>query len=309
MYNHRVSSKAFSLTFTQWRHRRRQAIEAWTVLTPSLLYYTLFFAFPVLTTIILSFTRWSGMSGGPEWVGLTNYRRYLTSTIYLQVIGNTLVFAVVILAIQMLLAVSVALLLNRKIRGRGVFRAAWYIPSLTSPVVMALIALTMISPVDGVINTLLKQANLPPVIIYLRVELMWLVIIIYSVWRGVGSGVILYLAALQGIHPELYEAARVDGASPFQILHSITLPLRKPVTIFVLVTGIIGSAQIFEAVLFLSRGGPGNQTNVLMLQIYQDIFTNADMGMAGAGSVILGILLIAFSIANLRVMNCGYSGT
>ena len=249
------------------------------------------------------------MSGGPEWVGLTNYRRYLTSTIYLQVIGNTLVFAVVILAIQMLLAVSVALLLNRKIRGRGVFRAAWYIPSLTSPVVMALIALTMISPVDGVINTLLKQANLPPVIIYLRVELMWLVIIIYSVWRGVGSGVILYLAALQGIHPELYEAARVDGASPFQILHSITLPLLKPVTIFVLVTGIIGSAQIFEAVLFLSRGGPGNQTNVLMLQIYQDIFTNADMGMAGAGSVILGILLIAFSIANLRVMNCGYSGT
>lgn len=309
MYNQRVSSKATSFSFTQWRHRSRQTIEAWTILTPSLLYYTLFFAFPVLTTILLSFTRWSGMSGGPEWIGLANYRRYLTNTVYLQTITNTLAFAVIILAIQMLFAVTVALLLNRKIRGRGIYRAAWYIPSLTSPVVMALIALTMISPVDGVINTLLKQANLPPIIFYLRVELMWLVIIIYSVWRSVGSGVILYLAALQGIHPELYEAARVDGASPFQILRGITIPLLKPVTIFVLVTGIIGSAQIFEAVLFLSKGGPGNQTNVLMLQIYQDIFTNADMGMAGAGSVILGLLLIAFSIVNLRTMNRGYTGT
>ncbi|MCL4506349.1 MAG: sugar ABC transporter permease [Chloroflexi bacterium] len=292
-----------------WRHRNREPIEAWTILTPALIYYTIFFALPVLATIILSFTHWSGMSGGPEWVGLDNFRRYLTNSIYLQVIGNTLAFAVIILAAQMLLAVLVALMLNRKIRGRSVFRAAWYIPSLTSPVVMALIALTMISPVDGVINMLLKQADLPPVIFYLRVDLMWLVIIIFSVWRGVGSGVILYLAALQGIHPELYEAARVDGASPARILRHVTLPLLKPVTIFVLVTGIIGSAQIFEAVLFLSRGGPGNQTNVMMLQIYQDIFTNADIGMASAGSVILGVMLLTFAIINLRAMSRGYTGS
>ncbi|MCL5999108.1 MAG: sugar ABC transporter permease, partial [Chloroflexi bacterium] len=149
-----------------------------------------------------------------------------------------------------------------------------------------LIALIMISPVDGVINLLLRRANLPPIYFYLRVDLMW-IIILYSVWRGVGSGVILYLAALQGIHPELYEAARVDGASAGQILRRITLPLLKPVTIFVLVTGIIGSAQIFEAVLFLSKGGPG---------------------MASAGSVLLGLLLLAFAIVNLRAMQRGYTG-
>ena len=94
-----------------------------------------------------------------------------------------------------------------------------------------LIVLLMISPVDGVINILLRQANQPPIYFYLRVDLMWIIIILFSVWRGVGSGVILYLAALQGIHPELYEAARVDGASGPQILRRITLPLLKPMFI------------------------------------------------------------------------------
>jgi ABC-type sugar transport system permease subunit len=298
-----------SMTFKLWRYRHREKIEAWTILVPALVYYTAFFAFPVLATIVLSFTRWSGMSGQPAWVGLENYRRYLFHPVYQQVILNTIGFAVAILALQMLLAVLVALLLNRKIRGRSVFRAAWYIPSLTSPVIMALIALIMISPVDGVFNMLLKQAGQPPIYFYLRVDLMWIIIILYSVWRGVGSGVILYLAALQGIHPELYEAARVDGASTLKLLRHITVPLLRPVTIFVLVTGIIGTAQIFEAVLFLSKGGPGNQTNVLMLQVYQDIFTNADFGMAGAGSVMLGLLLLAFAIVNLRAMSRGYGGS
>lgn len=297
-----------SMAFKLWRYKHREKLEAWTILIPALAYYTLFFALPVFATIGLSFTRWSGMSGQPMWVGLDNYRRYLLHPIYQQVILNTIAFAVAILALQMALAVLVALLLNRKIRGRAVFRAAWYIPSLTSPVIMALIALIMISPVDGVINTLLKQAGQAPIFFYLRVDLMWIIIILFSVWRGVGGGVILYLAALQGIHPELYEAARVDGATGSRILRYITLPLLKPITIFVLVTGIIGTAQIFEAVLFLSKGGPGNQTNVMMLQVYQDIFTNADFGMAGAGSVMLGLLLLAFAIVNLRSMYRSHPG-
>ncbi len=294
--------------FQQWRHRNRHAIEAWAILGPALIYYTILFAFPVLSTIALSFTRWSGMIGPPVWVGLDNFRRYLVSPLYRQTIVNTLGFSVSILILQTLLAVLVALMLNRKIHGRTLFRAAWYVPSLTSPVIMALIVLIMISPVDGVINLLLRQAGQPPVYFYINATLMWIIIVIYSVWRGVGSGIILYLSALQGIHPELYEAARVDGASSSQIFWRITLPLLKPITIFVLVTGIIGTAQMFEAVLFLSKGGPGNQTNVLMLQIYQEVFTNADMGMASAGSVLLGLLLLTFSVIYLRSMNRGYTG-
>jgi ABC-type sugar transport system permease subunit len=134
---------------------------------------------------------------------------------------------------------------------------------------------------------------------------MRVIIILFSVWRGVGGPVILYLAALQGIHPELYEAAQVDGARKRDLLRYITLPLLTPMTIFVLVTGVIGTAQIFEAVMFMSKGGPANQTNVLMLQIYQDAFANSNIGIASAGAIVLGLLLLVSSLVNIRVLSRG----
>jgi ABC-type sugar transport system permease subunit len=222
-----------------------------------------------------------------------------------QVILNTVLFAVSILVLQTGLAFFVALLLNAKIKGRGLFRAAWYVPTLTSAAIMAQVASVFIAPSGGVINSMLQSLGQPPIIFYVQVEWMRIIIILFSVWRGVGGPVILYLAALQGIHPELYEAAQVDGAKQRDLLRYITFPLLTPMTIFVLVTGIIGTAQIFEAVMFLSKGGPGNQTNVLMLQIYQDAFANSNIGIASAGAIVLGLLLLVSSLVNIRVLNRG----
>ena len=291
--------------FRRWRFRHRQAFEGWLILTPILLYFSFFFLFPLVSSLLLSFTRWSGLSGSPTWVGLANFRRYLTDPSYLQVIFNTVLFAVVILLLQTSLAFFVALMLNAKIRGRGVFRAAWYVPTLTSAAIMSQVASVFIAPSGGVINAILQSIGQPPIIFYVQVDWMRVIIILFSVWRGVGGPIVLYLAALQGIHPELYEAAQVDGAKPGQLMRYITLPLLTPMTIFVLVTGIIGTAQIFEAVMFLSKGGPGNQTNVLMLQIYQDAFSNSNIGMAGAGAIVLGLFLLAFSILNIRFLSRG----
>ncbi len=291
--------------FRRWRFRHRQAFEGWLILTPILLYFSFFFLFPLVSSLYLSFTRWSGLSGSPTWVGLANFRRYLTDPSYVQVIFNTTLFAVVILVLQTSIAFFVALMLNAKIRGRGIFRAAWYVPTLTSAAIMAQVASVFIAPSGGVVNAILQSLGQPPIIFYVQVEWMRVIIILFSVWRGVGGPIVLYLAALQGIHPELYEAAQVDGATPRQLMRYITLPLLTPMTIFVLVTGIIGTAQIFEAVMFLSKGGPGNQTNVLMLQIYQDAFSNANIGMAGAGAIVLGVILLAFSILNVRFLSRG----
>jgi ABC-type sugar transport system permease subunit len=188
------------------------------------------------------------------------------------------------------------------------YRAAWYIPTLTAAAVMAQVAFVFISPTDGVINTVLRQFGNPGIIFYMQVDWMRAIIIVYSVWRGVGGPMILYLAGLQGIHPELYEAAQVDGASGRQLFRYITIPLLTPMTIFVLVTGIIGTAQVFEAVMFLSKGGPSNQTNVIMLQIYQDAFSNASLGMASTGAMILGLILLVFSVFNIRIMSRGRVG-
>ncbi len=293
---------------SRWRYRNRHAVEGWLILTPILLYFSFFFFFPVVSNLLLSFTKWSGLSGAPTWVGLANYRRYLTDSTYLQVITNTIVFAILILVIQTALALLIALLLNTKVRGRGLFRSAWYIPTLTSAAIMAQVTAVFIAPSGGVINSVLTSLHLPPVIFYVQVDWMRAIIVVYSVWRGVGGPMLLYLAALQGIHQELYEAAQVDGATSRQLLRYITLPLLVPMTIFVLITGVIGTAQIFEAVLFLSKGGPANQTNVLMLQIFQDAFSNQSLGMASAGSIVLGLILLTFSIVNIRIMSRGSVG-
>ena len=123
-----------------------------------------------------------------------------------------------------------------------------------------------------------------------------------------GGPVVLFLAALQGIHREIYEAAMVDGASGKDMLFRITVPLLRPMIIFVLVTGMIGSFQIFEAVLLMSKGGPKNMTNVMLLQIYNDAFVNTNMGLASAGSIVMAAILLGFSITNMRIMNRGRVG-
>lgn len=295
--------------FRRWKYRNRHAVEGWTILIPILAYFSFFFLVPVVANLVMSFSRWSGLSGSPEWIGLGNYRRYFTDPSYVQVILNTVLFAVAILLIQTTLAFFIALLLNSKVKGRGFFRSAWYIPTLTSAAIMAQVMSVFIAPSGGVINSVLKGLGLPPIIFYVQIDAMRWIIILYSVWRGVGAPMILYLAALQGIHPELYEAAEVDGANKGQLLRYITFPLLLPMTIFVLITGIIGTAQIFEAVMFMSKGGPANQTNVLMLQIYQDAFSNQSLGMASTGAIVLGAILLIFSVFNIRIMSRGSVGS
>lgn len=280
--------------------RKQQQREAWLILTPILLYFFIFNIVPILLNLTVSFTNWNGISQ-VEWVGLTNYRRYLRDP-YPLIIFNTAFFAVAILLIQTVLAFFMALFLNQKLFGRGVYRAIWYIPTLTSAAIMAQVAFIFISPYDGVFNAMLNSFGQEPVIWTLNGAWMRFFIIMFSVWRGVGIPMVLFLAALQGIHPELYEAARVDGGKGRQLLWYITLPLLRPMIIFILVTGIINSFQLFEAVLLISKGGPKNMTNVMLLQIYNDAFTNFNFGVASAGTVIMAVLLMGFSFTGLRLI-------
>lgn len=294
------ASKRAPRTSTQRRH----AIEAWVILTPILIYYSVFFLFPVVSNFYVSFTRWNGIQGSPQWVGLNNYRQYLAKP-YPLIVFNTLLFAIVTLVVQTTLAFLVAILLNQKVVGRGVYRALFYIPTLTAAAVTAQVFFVFISPFDGVLNAVLKLLGRPIVIWTISAFWMRAFIIIYSIWRGVGGPVVLFLAALQGIHREIYEAAMVDGATGWDLLRYITVPLLRPMIIFVLVTGMIGSFQIFESVMLISKGGPANKTNVMLLQIYNDAFVNTNMGLASAGSMIMAIILLWFSLTNMRIMSRG----
>ena len=299
-----ITPSAQFSTPTRWartRYRHRHAIEAWTILTPILIYYTIFAVIPVLANIAISFTRWNGINVAPVWAGLENYTRYLKPP-YPLIMFNTALFAVVVLLIQTVVAFFIALLLNEKLAGRGAYRALWYIPTLTSAAIMAQLVTVFIAPYGGVINNILQSLDRPPVVFTISGAWMRTVIIVFSIWRGVGGPVVLFLAALQSINPEVQEAAMVDGAAGWARIRSITLPLLRPMMVFVLVTGIIGAFQIFEPVQLISKGGPFNQTNVMLTQIYNDAFVNSNFGVATAGATIMGLILLASSYTVLRSM-------
>ena len=289
---------------TPWRHRHRDAVQAWIILGPILIYYVIFVVGPILFSLALSFSHWDGVSGPPRWAGVSNYLRYLQDP-YPQIYFNTGLFAVCILAIQTVGGFSIALLLNEKLFGRSIHRTLWYIPSLTSAAIMAQVVVIFVSPYDGVLNRILATLGMDPIV--WTADGFWsrVIIIVFSVWRGIGGPVVLFLAALQAIDPQLHEAAKVDGASARQRLFGITVPLMRPMIVFVVVTGMIGGFQIFEAVLLTTNGGPLNQTNVAILQLYNDAFVNAEFGVASAGTVIIALILLGFSLASLKSFRQG----
>ena len=299
--------------FARWRRRHRQPIEAWLMLSPILLYYSFFFLLPVIANLIVSFTRWSGVYDKPIWVGIANYKAYLVHP-YPLTLFNTALFTISILLIQTTVAFLIAVLLNQKVAGLGLYRALWYVPTLTSSAITAQVFFAFISPYDGILNAILKAMGRPIVIWTISTLWMRTFVIVYSIWRGVGTPVVLFLAALQGIHPEIYEAAMVDGARGRDLLRYITVPLLRPMIVFVLITGMIAGFQIFETVMLItaggqssttSGGGPFYTTNVVLLQIYRDAFVSNKLGMASAGSVITAIILLWFSTTNMRLMSRG----
>jgi multiple sugar transport system permease protein len=221
------------------------------------------------------------------------------------ILFNTLFFSLIILVVQTVFAFFIAVLLNEKIFGRGVFRAIYYLPTLTSAAITAQVFIAFISPYDGVFNAILKAMGQDIVIWTISTPWMRAFIIFFSIWRGLGSPVVLFLAALQGVHREIYEAAKVDGATWWDQLLYLTVPLLRPMIIFVVVTSMIASFQIFESVLLISKGGPSNTTNVMLLQIYNDAFVNTRLGLAAAGSIITAIVLLGFSITNMRLLSRG----
>ncbi len=281
---------------------RRHAREAWLILIPVLIYYAIFAVFPVVANTYMSFMEWNGITGIPTWVGLENYRRYFYPP-YPQIVFNTALFAFVSMAVQVVLGFGIALLLNQRVRALGLYRSLWYIPAVTSAAIMAQMVSIFISPYGGVINNVLQNLGGDPIIWQTSPFWMRTMIILFSIWRGVGGTMVLFLAGLQGINPELYDAAMVDGAGAWQRMRYLTIPLLKPTTLFIIVTGIIGGFQIFEAVQLISRGGPFNSTAVMISQIYSDAFSNSDFGTASAGATIMAILLLGASITMLRLMN------
>lgn len=281
----------------------RKEWTAYLFLAPSLIQFFVFTAFSVLFSFYLSFHEWNILEPEKPLVGFDNYVRLLGDTRFREAIVNTVYYTVVSVPATLLCGLLVALLLNNQIRGRGLFRALFYLPGITSGVVVAIVWKWVFNGDFGLINYYLTQLGL------ISAPVRWLTdpnlampsIIIVSVWGGVGGCMIIYLAGLQAIPDEIYDAAKVDGAGPVRRLISITVPLLSPSTFFLLITSIIGAFQQFGLPYLMTAGGPLRRTTTIAFYLYQSAFRNLEMGYAAAMSYVLFAMIFVFTLVQMRL--------
>lgn len=231
-----------------------------------------------------------------DWVGLDNYRRILTDDEFWGVVWNTVVFAVAFVLLCAVIATAIAVLLQAQGRGRGFFRAVFFLPVLISPVVVGLVWNWLLQRRGGLVNTFLGGADIGWLI---NLDLAMICVIVVGVWMNVGFYILILLAGLQGIDPVLYEAARMDGASAWQQFRSITLPLLQPSLLVVVVLSTIHGFQAFDFIYTLTGGGPIGATTLIVQYIYENGFVSPiRYGLASAGSVLLFVTVFALTLVN-----------
>ena len=280
----------------------RKEWSAYLFLAPSLLQLFVLLLFPVVFSFYLSFHEWNILEPEKAFVGLDNYTRLLHDSRARQAIFNTIYYTVVSVPLTLFCGLLVALLLNNHIRGRGIFRAMYYLPGITSAVAVAIVWKWIFNGDFGLINYYLIRGGLT------SQPIRWLTdpilampsVIIVSVWSGLGGCMIIYLAGLQAIPDELYDAAKVDGAGPIRRLFSITIPLLAPSTFFLLITSIIGAFQQFGLPYLLTAGGPVGRTTTIAYYLYTSAFKNFEMGYAAAMSYVLFAMIFVFTLLHMR---------
>jgi ABC-type sugar transport system permease subunit len=279
----------------------RESRTAALFLAPSLLVFGLFVYYPLLNAAYGSLTAWSLFSPTWQFIGLENYRRLLADPRFVTVLGNTAFYAFTVVTVSMLLGLGLALLLDRPLAARGIYRSAVFVPYVTGTASVALLWVWIFDPRYGLVNSLLRIVSIPGPDWLESPAWAMPVIVILGVWRTAGFNMVIFLAGLQSIPPGVREAARLDGASSRQLLWHVTLPLLSPTTLFLTVTGLVTSFQVFDAVAIMTRGGPADSTNVLVYFLYQQGFEVFALGRASAVAMVLFAVVMTMTLVQLGV--------
>ena len=276
----------------------------WLAISPWIVGFIVFTAFPFLASLYFSFTRYDVISS-PQWVGLENYERLFTrDRLFPLALRNTLVYTAMYVPLHLATALGVALLLNEARQMRGIFRTAFYLPSMTPAVATAYLWVWILNPNDGLVNRFLRWLNLPAPA--WTVDPAWTkpTIVISQLWM-MGAAMILFLAALQGVPRELYEAARLDGASAWHRFRTITLPMISGVTFFLGTVGIINALGVFTQgyVMFDKDGGPENSALFIVMYLFKRAFGSGyfQMGYASAIAWLLFLIILVITLVQFRL--------
>jgi multiple sugar transport system permease protein len=280
----------------------KRDLQSYLFISPWIIGFLSFVAFPMGYAIYISMTNWR-IEGG-EWIGLTNYIRIASDPFFWKSLEVTVIYSLGSVPTSLVLGLAVALLLNQKIKAMALFRTVYYLPSVVSGVAVGLLWSWLFNTQFGVLNFILTSVGLPRV--GWLTDPRWALpsLMVVHLW-GIGGGMVIYLAGLQGIPTELYEAADIDGANGRSKFLNVTLPMISPVLLFNLVMGIIGSFQAFTNAYVLTGGGPKNATLVYMLYLYHQAWGgyfqgNMKMGYAAALAWILFFIILVLTLAVLR---------
>lgn len=289
--NRQAGSRRLSL-------QRRQAAAGFLFAVPSVTLFALFAIYPILATFYISAFEYDLLTP-KHYVGLSNYLSLFGDRLFLNSAEATLTYVLGTYTPLWLLSLAIALALNQSFRFRGALRVIYFTPVVMSMVVVAVIWKLMYHP-DGLINTMLSWALKEPILWLTTSGWAPVAIIIMSIWKMSGYFMVIFLAGLQGIPHEYYEASKIDGANRWQMFRFITLPLLKPITMFVVIMSLIMGLQEFTPQYVMTGGGPADATRVIALSIYQTGFVYLKMGKAAAMSVLLFVAILAITLLQMR---------
>jgi multiple sugar transport system permease protein len=292
---------------TGWWARNERLLVPYIFISPNIIIFAAFMLFPILFAFYMSFHEWS-LIGVPQFNGLDNYVRMVHDELFWQSLGHTVVFTAGTVPTSIALGLAAAMLLNRELPARGLLRSVIFLPVIVSGVVTALVAAWIFNDNYGVINSLLKAAGLEPIPWLSSPTWAMPSIIITTLWIRIGFCMVVYLAGLQGIPSEYYDAAQVDGASGWRQFRHITWPLLTPTTFLLLVINVIFSFHVFDLIYVMTGGGPGFSTTVLVQYIYESAFASREMGYASAMGIVLYLLIVVLTVFQWRVSRQGGEG-
>lgn len=289
--------------------RARRLLPIYGLLLPGMLLYAVWAAYPLVQSFLMSFTDWK-LRGASTFLGLDNYTRALGDPMFWKALSTTVGYTVVTVAGQLLLGLGAALLLDQRFRGRGLLRLVYYLPVITSWVIVSLIFVWLYNGQDGVLNWLLHDT-----LGVIDKDVAWLAepstaiwaVAVLGIWKGIGWSMVVFLAGLSSVPIELHEAAAMDGASRWARFRHVTLPFLRPTVTFLLIVLTIGGFSAFISIFVMSSaatgtiGGPLNSTDVVLTYTWKQAFAEIDLGYGAALSFLLAILIGAVSIVELRL--------
>lgn len=273
---------------------------AWLMLLPNIVGFLMFMLIPVIATFVLSFMQYDMLTPA-KFVGFKNYIDMFHDSIVWQVTGNTILYTVLTVPVGMVISLILAVMLDQKIAFRRFYRAAFFLPAITSMVVVAIVWQWIYNPDYGILNYFLSIFGIEGPKWLLDTKTALISIAIVGIWKNAGYNMLIFLSGLQGISTSYYEAAELDGAGKLQSFWYITVPMLKPTTFFIFVMSVISSFQVFDQVMLMTKGGPGRATSVLVHYLYQNAFTYFKLGYACAIAYLLFFIIMIITVFNMRM--------